>query len=129
MLSFFADVTGILSFLLTLLLLIRSETLRKEVESQRTDYKKEQKAIKEKLIALRSNVIEDNILNQKIVSDIRAQLFAYQQKFKHLLNRKDKKHMKATIDLLEKDVDTINRSHLCKELDYFVARFERKEIR
>ena len=124
-----ADWCGIISFALTITLLIRSESMRKEIESQRSDYIKEQKAIREKLVALRSNVIDDQLLNAKIVSDIRTQLFGYQQKFKRLLNRSDKRHMKITLKLLDSNVDEINRLLLNKELDYFVARFERKERR
>lgn len=129
MLSTIADVVGILSFLLTITLLVRSETMRKEIESQRLDYKKEQKEIRQNLIALRSNVIDDNLLNQKVISDIRTQLFAFQQKFRRILNRNDKKHMKATLKILEKGPADIDSAPLCRELDYFVARFERKELR
>lgn len=129
MLSTIADVTGILGFLLTIALLVRSESMRREIEGQRADYKKEQKAIRENLMALRSNVIDDEILNNKVISDIRTQLFAYQQKFKRLLNRSDKKHMKITLKILDLDIGCIGSQSLCKELDYFVARFERKEIR
>lgn len=122
-----ADWTGILSFALTIILLFRSEAMRKELESQRQDYVKEQKSIKASLVNLRANVIDDNILNQKVVSDIRTQLYTFRQKFKHLLNGEDKKHMKKTLSLLDQSVDAINAQELCKELDYFVARFDRKE--
>ena len=128
MISVIADWCGILGFLLTIALLIRSESMRKEIESQRADYKKEQKTIRQSLIALRSNVIDDNITNQKVISDIRTQLFAYQQKFKRLLSRDDKKHMKATLEILNASSERIDVRSLCRELDYFVARFERKEI-
>lgn len=123
-----ADWCGIAGFILTIVLLIRSESMRKEIESQRADYKKEQKVIRQTLIALRSNVIDDKIINQKVISDIRTQLFAYQQKFKRLFSWADKKHMKATFKILDTPSERISRSALCKELDYFVARFERKEI-
>lgn len=127
MVATIADWCGIISFLLTVTLLIRSESMRKEIESQRADYKKEQRAIRQNLVALRSNVIDDNLLNQKVISDIRTQLFSYQQKFKRLLNRNDKQHMKATLEILDIPADKIDARLLCRELDYFVARFERKE--
>lgn len=128
MISIIADWCGIIGFVLTIVLLIRSESMRKEIESQRADYEKEQKAIRQRLIALRNNVIDDNVLNQKVISDIRTQLFTYQQKFKRLLNRNDKKHMKVTLEILDTPSEKINIRTLCRELDYFVARFERKEI-
>lgn len=126
--SIIADWFGIAGFALTIVLLIRSESMRKELESQRADYKKEQKNIRQNLIALRSNVIDDNILNQKVISDIRTQFFAYQQKFKRLLNWADKKHMKVTLKILDTPLQQFDTDALCRELDYFVARFERKEI-
>lgn len=129
MVSAIADWAGIASLILTIALLFRSESMRKEIESQRSDYKKEQKAIRENLIALRNNVIEDDVLNQKVISDIRTQLFGYQQKFKRLLNRKDKKHMKTTLAILDLSLKEVDSRGLCKELDYFVARFERKELK
>lgn len=128
MISIIADWCGIVGFLLTIALLIRSESMRKEIESQRADYKKEQKTIRQNLMALRSNIIDDNIMNQKVISDIRTQLFAYQQKFKRLLSRNDKKHMKNTLEILDVPLEGIDVRSLCRELDYFVARFERKEI-
>ena len=127
LISTIADWTGIISFIMTIALLIRSESMRKELESQRQDYVKEQKAIKERLIALRANVIDDGLLITKVVSDIRTQLFTFQQKFKHLLNWEDKKHLKKTLAILSKDTKEIDPKELCIELDYFVARFERKE--
>ena len=127
MISAIADWTGIISFILTIALLIRSESMRKEIESQRQDYINEQQDIKKRLTALRSNVIDDNLLNTKVVSDIRTQLFTYQQKFKRLLNYEDQKRLKNTLTLLNVEVDRIDKHKLCIELDYFVARFERKE--
>ena len=129
MVAIIADWCGIAGFLLTIALLIRSESMRKEIESQQADYKKEQKNIRQNLIALRSNIIDDKILNQKVVSDIRTQLFTYQQKFRRLLNWEDRKHMKRTLKILNTEASAISNTILCQELDYFVARFERKEIR
>lgn len=122
-----ADFSGIVSFILTITLLIKSEAMRKEIEGQRSDYIKEQKMIRDYLIELRKNVIEDGILNQKVISDIRTQLFTYQQKFQKLLSRSDRKHLKSTLKILEASVYKIDQKKLCAELDYFVARFERKE--
>ena len=128
-LSVIADIIGIVSFGLTVVLLIRSEALRKEVEGQRADYAKEQRDIRETLINLQKNVIDDNVLNLKVVSDIRKQLFSFQQKFKRLFSKKDKKRLKKTLTLLRAEPDNINRQDLSEQLDYFVARFERRELK
>ena len=122
-----ADWTGIIGFIMTIVLLIRSESLRKEIESQRGDYVKEQKNIKQNLISLRANIVEDGLLNTKIISDIRTQLFTFRQKYERLLNWEDRKRLKATLKLLGERESVIDRRKLCEQLDYFVARFERKE--
>lgn len=127
MLSTLADISGIISLILTITLLIKSEAMRKEIESQRADYIKEQRVIKERLVGLRANVVDDNLLNMKVISDIRTQLFSYNQKFRNLLTRQDKTHLKTTLSILDNNIDDIDSRSLCAELDYFVARFERKE--
>ena len=127
MLSKIADICGIFGFLITIGLLFKSEALQKEIETQRIDYIKEQKSIKERLISLRANIVDDNLINMKVISDLRTQLFSYEQKFMRLLKREDRKRLKKTLKLLEKDIEKINKKDLCKELDYFVARFERRE--
>lgn len=127
MLSVIADVAGIAGFLLTIALLIRTESIRKELETQRADYIKLQKGIKEHLISLRANVIDDGLLNNKVISDLRTYLFTFRQRFQRLLSREDRKHLKVTLSMLEKSANDIDRNALCAELDYFVARFEKRE--
>lgn len=123
-----ADVVGILSFALTIVLLIRSESLRNEIESQRSEYQKGQKSIKVNMMALRDNVWEDQVLSLKIISEIRTQLYSFEHKFGRLLTRRDKRHLYVTLQMLDASVDSIDRGHLCRELDYFIARFERREL-
>ncbi len=127
MLSEIADICGILGFIVTIALVFKSDALKKEIENQRSDYIKEQKSIRERLISLRANIVDDNLMNMKVISDLRTQLFSYEQRFKRLLNHKDKKKLKETLKLLNKDSEAIDKKALCAELDYFVARFERKE--
>ena len=117
----------ILGFIVTIALVFKSDALKKEIENQRSDYIKEQKSIRERLISLRANIVDDNLMNMKVISDLRTQLFSYEQRFKRLLNHKDKKKLKETLKLLNKDSEAIDKKALCAELDYFVARFERKE--
>ena len=56
MVSVVADWCGIAGFLLTITLLIRSETLRKEIDAQKREYQNDQESIRIKLIALRENL-------------------------------------------------------------------------
>lgn len=79
-------------------------------------------------MALRDNVWEDNILSLQIVSKIRYHFFSIQQNFKRLLTRQDKQHLEAGLKLLSEEPSTINPRMLCIELDYFIARLEKKEL-
>lgn len=124
-----ADITGIASFVLTVVLLIRSETMRKEIAAQRNEYQRGQKSIKVNIIALRDNVLKDQMLDLKIISDIRTQLYSFEQKFGRLLTWNDKRHLNATLKILDFSLEAIDRRRLCKELDYFIARFERRELK
>lgn len=127
-LSNIADVLGILGFILTIVLLIRSEAIRKELDSQRSDYQKEKKNIRAQITAVRDNVRNDGLeINLKIISDVRTNLLSFGQKFERLLTHDDKRHMANTLKML-KLCENIDRTKLCAELDYFVARFDKKEI-
>jgi uncharacterized membrane protein YhiD involved in acid resistance len=126
-LSEIADITGIISFIITVILIFLSNDIRKEISRQRRDYQNEQESIKNILMALRENIWSDNLLDIKIKSQIRTQLYSFQQKFKKLLSKNDKQHIRVTLIILDKDVEDISRDILCKELDYFIARFDKKE--
>lgn len=127
MIAAFADWCGILSFILTITLLVRSESLRKEIDSQKCEYQEEQKDIKIKMIALRSNLWDGQALSLKLVSEIRTQLYSFEQKFSRLRTREDKFHLKLTFQMLSGELESIDTEKLCSELDYFIARFERRE--
>ena len=123
-----ADITGILSFVLTIVLLIKSEAIRKELDAQRNEYKRDQKKIKVYMMALRDNVFLDQMLDLKIVSNIRTQLYSFEQKFARLLTRSDKQHLSNTLKILDGSLESIDKGELCRELDYFIARLERQEL-
>jgi len=78
---------------------------------------------------LRTSVIDDHVINEKIVSDIRTQLFSFQQRFLRIFRKEDKSRLKGTLDMLQLPVAQIEVNALCEQLDYFIARFERKETR
>lgn len=127
-LSVIADIAGILGLIVSIILIIKSEAIRKELDSQKTDYAKEQKSIKINLIGLRNNVWQDNLLTIPIKSQIRTELFKYQQKFCRLLRKKDRKTIDASIKILDGNSESINKEILCKNIDYLIARFDKKEV-
>lgn len=126
-LSIAADIAGIISFLLTITLLIRSEALRKEIDAQKREYQNDQKSIRIKLIALRENLWYGQKLSLKLVSEIRSLLHSFDLNYNRLHTRRDKRELKETMSMLEDNPENVDALHLCAKLDYFIARFERKE--
>jgi len=124
-----ADVVGIASFALTVALLIRSESLRKQIDLQKREYQENQKDIKVKMIALRENLWSGQPLSLKLISEIRTHLYSFKQKFGHLRTLEDRRHLKATLRMLQQSAESISVEKLCGELDYFIARFERQELK
>lgn len=129
MIATLADWCGILGFFLTIMLLLRSESLRKEIDSQKREYQEQKKDIKVNMMALRDNLWDGQPLNLKIISEIRTQLYAFEQKFGYLRTQRDKQHLKLTFRMLDETVESIDSARLCGELDYFIARFERQELK
>jgi hypothetical protein len=123
-----ADGFGVIGFALTVILLFKSEALRKEMESQRKDYKEEQSSLVTSLTALRANIWLDDLLNRETISQIRTILHVFQIKFELLNGKEDNARLKATFDLLNTDAKNIDKDALCAQLDYFIARFNKKEI-
>ena len=123
-----ADVTGILSFVLMVVLLVRSEKLRSIIISQKQAYSSERKRIQLELATHRDGIIKDDMLNLLIISNLRTHLLSVEQKFNYLNTKEDKKHISAAISILDAPINKIDKRLLCKELDYILARFERSEF-
>lgn len=127
MLSTIADVFGIISFLLTIVLLIRSESLRNQILIQKIDYKQQHPKIKIRLMALAESIREGDEILSKTKSELRQELFTYLNSFNHVLSRKDKRIINSTIKIFDKPFTPSSKNKLSKNLDYLIARFSKKE--
>ena len=126
--GYIADIAGLLSFCISIVLWIITEKTRNEMKSQRDNYANEGAEIKKNLAALRINILEDDLqLSRKIVSEIRENIYLFQQKYFRLIRNKDRTNIRRVDKLLDAPPESINRDSLCKLLDYFVTRFERRE--
>ena len=122
-----ADWLTVASFILTIALLINSESLRKEISSQKKDYEQDKDSVKRKLIALRENLWDNTPLTSQIASEIRTLIYSIEERFGLLDKLKDKKHVKTTLRMLHNKPASISKEELCREIDYFIARLERRE--
>lgn len=128
MLSTLADIIGILSFILTIILLICSERLRSEIVFQKIDYRNQQTKIVDRLTELRSCLQNSEPLSIKTISEIRLELYQCDISFQHILSSKDKKIVKQTINLLNEEFSEKLRKQLLSKLDYLCARFTKMEV-
>ena len=81
MLSTIADIAGILSFCMSIILFVLSHSLFKNATEQRQDYNRERLKIQSDLISLRDNIWEDNLDNLKIRSKLRQALYSYRNRY------------------------------------------------
>ena len=103
MLSTIADILGIVSFILTIILLIRSESLRNEIVSQKMTYRNQQSSIVKQLANLRTALMGNDDLSLKTVSDIRKELLQFDINLRLLLSRRDRKIIQQTLNLLDEE--------------------------
>lgn len=122
-----ADITGILGFILSIVLLIRSESLRNEILLQKIDYSSQQSEICNRLIHLSETMQRGSNISLKTIRDLRQELYQYLLTFDHLLKWKDKHIIKQTISLFDKEFSPVTKNRLLKNLDYLIARFHKRE--
>lgn len=128
LISQIADIVGILSFILSIVLLIKSEALRKSIIHQRMSYNKEHSRTRSKMMAFSDALQEDDSISPRLVSEMRQELFQCLLSYHHVLSFKDRRAIKVIIGLLShSSVDSFDKTRICKQLDYLIARFYKKE--
>mgnify|MGYP004519281919 FL=1 len=129
MLGTFADVVTILSFGVSLLTFVSAHTILKNTKYQRTEYESERRDIQSSLIALRDNVLQDNMeLSLKLRSKIRTELFSYRQKYLTISSLPCIYHLTRAIHLCNNEMPDMEcREKLCTSLDFLIARFNKSE--
>ncbi len=122
-----ADITGIASFVLSIVLLIRSESLRKSIIYQRIDYNKKRSNTRSKMMAFNEALSEDDSISFTQISEIRQELYQCLLSFQHIFSFKDRWTIRKIITLLNAPLTQSNRIKISKLLDYIIARFGKKE--
>ena len=125
--SYVADITGILSFVLSLILLWRSEELRKTIIFQKQNYNRTHNSTKSKLMAHRDGLRDGDPLTPKTISDLRQLLHDCRISFGYILSVKDRHIIDRTLKELNKNKQKINRNTIIQNLDYLIPRFGKKE--
>ncbi len=122
-----ADFAGILSFILSIMLLIKSEALRKSIIYQRIDYNKKRTNTRSKLMAFNETLQEDASIAPKYISEMRQELYQCLISYQFVLSFRDRHIIRSIIKLLNTSKENRDKAKICKQLDYLIARFNKKE--
>lgn len=128
MLSTIADILGILSFLISVVVFIMSHSIFKYVSLQRQEYDDERTQLQSSLLALRNNIWKDNISGIKIRSKLRTELYTYLQKYWKISSPICLFHIFRALRICRKEYNDSEKEKLCESIDYLIARFNKKEV-
>lgn len=127
--STIADISGILSFVMSIVLFGISHSILKDATEKRKDYNAERINIQTDLIALRDNIWEDRIDNIKIRSQLRQALYSYRNRYWFIAFPFRLFHIERSLRLIKGSVIPENKKEtLCNHLDYLIGTMDRKEI-
>lgn len=128
MLSTIADIAGILSFCMSIVLFALSHSLLKNSTEQRLEYNNERFKIQSDLISLRDNIWKDNLDNLKIRSQLRQALYSYRNRYWFIAFPFRLFHIQRSLHYIKKPIDPGNKEKLCNHIDYLIGNMDKKEI-
>lgn len=128
MLSTIADIAGILSFFMSIILFILSRSLFKNATEQRKEYNSKRLEIQSELISLRDNIWEDNLDNLKIRSKLRQALYSYRNRYWFIAFPFRLYHIQRSLHYIKKTIPSNKKENLCKHIDYLIGNMDKKEI-
>lgn len=128
MLSTIADVAGIFSFFMSIVLFILSRSLFKNATEHRADYNRERLNIQSDLVALRDNIWQDNLDNIKIRSQLRQALYSYRNRYWFIAFPFRLYHIQRSLHYIKRPINNNKKETLCNHIDYLIGNMDKKEI-
>lgn len=128
MLSTVADIAGILSFFMSIILFILSRSLFKNATEQRKEYNSKRLEIQSELVSLRDNIWEDNLDNLKIRSKLRQALYSYRNRYWFIAFPFRLYHIQRSLHYIKKPIPANKKELLCNHIDYLIGNMDKKEI-
>lgn len=128
MLSTIADIAGILSFCMSIVLFVLSHSLLKNSTEQRRDYNANRLRIQSDLMSLRDNILEDRLDNMKIRSQLRQALYSYRNRYWFIAFPFRLLCIQRILRFINGTINEENKEILCKHLDYLIGNMDKKEI-
>ena len=128
MLSTLADITGLLSFFMSIVLFIYSHSILKNATEQRKDYNKERLEIQSELISLRDNILKDELDNMRIRSKLRQILYSYRNRYWFISFPFRFYHIQRSLHYSKKSLIPEDKKEvLCNHIDYLIGTMDKKE--
>lgn len=128
MLSKIADIMGILSFLVSIVIFFISHSIFKNINYHQKEYNEERIDLQIALIALRQNIWDDNLSDISIRSKLRTELYKYRQKYWKISSPICLWHIYRSLRITHGGITSANKEKLCISIDYLIARFSKKEV-
>lgn len=128
MLGTIADILGILSFFMSIIVFFISHSIFKQIKYQRQEYDDERIQLQTSLIAIRNNILKDKLSDLKIRSKLRTELYTYLQKYWKISSPTCLFHIFRCLKICKKDFNNSKKEKICESIDYLIARFNKKEV-
>lgn len=128
MLSYIADIAGILSFCMSIILFLLSRSIFKNATEHRLEYNEERLNIQSDLISLRDNIWKDNLDNMEIRSRLRQALYSYRNRYWFIAFPFRLYHIQRSLHYIKKPLQSSNKEKLCNHIDYLIGNMDKKEI-
>ena len=125
-LSVIADIVGILSFLISIILWIKFDRIANKINQQKSDYIENREIIKSNLLAIRENLLYDGLKDLKIRSKLRTELYSFNFTLNYIIGFKANLKKIKLLKMMKSDL--FDSEEACECIDYLIARFDKKEV-
>lgn len=122
--SRFADILGIISFILSLGIFHK---IYAKAATQKEIYKEERNDLLASLLALRQNIWNDNLISIQIQDTLQTKVFEYQLKYLFISSPRCVFHAFRCTHLLKKGITESNTTKIRNDINFLIARLSKKE--
>lgn len=124
-----ASLVGILGFILTVFVSIRTANISKILRSNQltNQYNRERLAFQKAFIGHQKSILEDEIRTDKLIKDILQQVESYRTKFSEIMTLHEKLTVFRLIRLLKRRSDRADWNGICNCLALLSGRLSKKE--
>ena len=117
MLGLIADITGILSFIMSIAIFFVSHSLLRDMAKRQQDYNSKRIDIQSDLIALRDNIWKDHLDNLEIRSRLRQALYSYRNQYWLIAFPFRLYHIQCSLHYIKGPIKPKNKERLCNHKD------------